>query len=116
MQIQYVLSYSIDLYFHDCKLTIEIDENGHSGRNIDYEIQSQKAIEQELGFKFIRTEPDKEDFDIFRASNKIFRHSKQSTKTTLINRISTRLLGFEFKSDNIIKSIAMKLIVKNNIA
>ena len=39
MQTQYnVLSYRIDLYFHDYKLAIEIDENGHSG-GIDYEIK-----------------------------------------------------------------------------
>ena len=36
MQTQYkVLSYRIDLYFHECKLAIEIDENEHSDRNID---------------------------------------------------------------------------------
>ena len=50
MQVQYnVLSDRIDLYFHDYKLAIEIDENGHSDRNIDYEIKRQKSIEQELG-------------------------------------------------------------------
>ena len=27
----------------------------------------QKAIEQELGYKFIRIDPDKEDFNVFRA-------------------------------------------------
>ena len=49
-----VLNYRIDLYFHDHKLTIETDENGHSDRNIDYEIKKQNAIEQELGCKLIR--------------------------------------------------------------
>ena len=40
MQTQYnVLSYRIDLYFHDYQLALEICENGHSDRNIDYEIQ-----------------------------------------------------------------------------
>ena len=40
MQTQYnVLSYRIDLYFHDYQLALEIYENGHSDRNIDYEIQ-----------------------------------------------------------------------------
>ena len=73
MQTQYnVLSYRIDLYFHDYKLTIEIDENGQSHGNIDYDIK--KAIEQELGCKFIRIDPDKEDFDVFRAIKEIFRH------------------------------------------
>ena len=49
---------------------------------------------------------------IFRAINEIFRHIKQSTKRTLIYRISTRLLWWEFKSDNITKSKAIKSIVK----
>ena len=81
MQTQYnVLSYGIDLYFHDYTLAIEIDENGHSDRNIDYEIKRQKVIEQELGCKFIRIDPDKEDLRIFRAINDIFRNIKQSTK------------------------------------
>ena len=62
MQTQYnVLGYRIDF-----KLVIEIDENGHSGKNIDYKIKQQKAIEQELGCKFIRNDPDKEGFNIFR--------------------------------------------------
>ena len=96
------------MYFHDYKLAIEIDENGHSNRNIDYQIKRQKAIEKELGCRFIRIDPGKEDFDIFRAISEIFRHIKQSTKKTVINKMSTRLLGLEFKSDNIIKSRAMK--------
>ena len=72
----------------------------------------QKAIEQEPGCTFIRIDPDKEEFDIFRAINKTFRHIKQSNKKTLMNKISARLLGLEFKSDNIIKSNAMKFIAK----
>ena len=68
------LDYRIDLYFHEYKLEIEIDENNHSNRNIDYEINRQKAIEQELGFKFIIIDPHKEEFDIFKAINEIFRH------------------------------------------
>ena len=111
MQTQYkALSYRIVLYFHDYKLAIEIDGNGHSDRNIDYEIKRQKVIKQEFGWKDIGIDLDKEDFDIFRAVNEIFRHIKQSYKKTLISRISTRLLGLEFKSDNIIKSKAMEFI------
>ena len=38
METQYqVLNYRIDLYFHEYKLTIEIDEKGHNNRNKDYE-------------------------------------------------------------------------------
>ena len=42
----------------------------------------------------------------------MFPHVKQSTKKTLINKISTRLLGSGFKSDNMIKWKAKKVIVK----
>ena len=65
MQAQHnFLSCRIDLYFHGYKLAIEIDENGDSDQNIDYEKKVQKAIEQELDCWFIRNDPDKEDFDI----------------------------------------------------
>ena len=54
-----------------------MDENGHSNRNFGYGIRRQKALEQKICCKFARTEPDKEDFDIFKAING---HIKQLTK------------------------------------
>ena len=40
MQTQYnVLRYNIDLYFHEYKLAIEVDELGHTNRNINNEIE-----------------------------------------------------------------------------
>ena len=110
MQTQYyVLGYMIDLYFHDKKVAIEIDENEHNDRSIDYKIKNQKAREEKFGWKFIRTDPNKENFDILRAINEKFRHIKQSTKKTLINKTSVRLLRFEFKSEKIIKSKAVNV-------
>ena len=47
---------------------------------MDYEIKIQKAIEQKLGCKFIRIDPNKEDFDIFRTISEILKHIKQLTK------------------------------------
>ena len=93
-----MLGYTVDLYFHDYRLAIEIEENGPSGRNIDYEMKRQKAIEQELGCEFNRIHIDKEDFDIYQAINELMRHikqsyiqlTKQSTKKTLIDKISMR--------------------------
>ena len=75
-----MLSYRTDLYFHDYELAIKIDENGHNNINIDYKIKRQKAVEQELDCKFIRNDPDKEDFDIFRTINEIFGHIKEPTR------------------------------------
>ena len=77
MQTQYsVLSYRIDLYFHKYKLAIEVDELGHADRNINNEIERQKALEKELNCVFVRINPDKKSFNIFKEINKIHRHIK----------------------------------------
>ena len=76
----YVLSYRIELYFQDYKLAIEIDQNGHSIRNIDFKIKRQIATEQGLSSKCIRIYPDKEKSDIFRAINEIFRQINNRLK------------------------------------
>ena len=97
MQTQYiVIGYRIDLYFHKYKLAIEVDKLGHSDKNIDYEIQRQRASEIELNCVFIRIDPDAADFNIFREINKIHRHIKKSSKKSLIGKISERLLELEF--------------------
>ena len=122
MQSQYtVLGYRIDLYFHKYKLAIEIDELGHNDRNIDYEIQRQKALERELDCVFIKINPDAIDFNIFKEINKIHRHinqltkqqTKRQTKESLIDNLSKRLLELEFKQHNQIKTRCLKWIVKN---
>ena len=54
MQTQYsVLSYRIDLYFYKCQLAVEVEELGHSDRNINDEIERQRALERELNCVFI---------------------------------------------------------------
>ena len=104
MQTQYtVIGYRIDLYFHEYKLAIEVDELGHTNRNINNEIERQKALEKELNCVFIRINPDEKDFNIFKEINKIHRHIKKSSKKSLIDKISKRLLELEFKQHNAIK-------------
>ena len=107
-----LLDYRIDLYFHEYKLAIEVDELGHDDRNIDYEIQRQRAIQKELGCVFIRINPDEENFNIFRIINKINTHIKKSTKKSLIDKISKRLLELEFNSNHSIITKALKRVVK----
>ena len=113
MQSQYsVLGYRIDFYFHKYKLAIEVDELGHNDRNIDYEIQRQKALERELNFVFIRINPDEKDFNILKAINKIQRLIKKSSKKSLIDKISKGLLELEFKSSHSIITKELKRVVK----
>ena len=117
MQAQYQVSgYRTDFYFHDYNLAIEIDELGHNDRNIDHEIQRQKAIEKELGFEFIRINPDEQKFDIFKAIYKIHRHIKKSAKNSLIGKISKALLEIDFWKYNSIKSKVLKYIAKKKLS
>ena len=60
-----VLGYRSNLYFHDYKLAVAVDEKGHKDRNIDHEIKRQKALEKEL------------DFNIYKVKNEIFRRIKE---------------------------------------
>ena len=114
MKTQYTfVGYSIDLYFHGYKLAIEVDELGHIDRNIDYELQRQRAIEKELGCVFIRINPDEKDFNIFKEINKIHRHIKKSTKKSLIDKISKGIFKLEFKSNHSVITNALKRVVKN---
>ena len=54
-----VLGYSLDAYFPMHKFAMKVDEQGHNDRDIDYEIERQKPIENKLGCEFIRINPAK---------------------------------------------------------
>ena len=58
----HVLGYYIGAYFIKHKLAIEVDQLGYRNRDINQEIQRQKVLEKELGCKFIRINPAKENF------------------------------------------------------
>ena len=121
MQTQYsVLGYRIDLCFDKYKLAIEVDEKSHKDRNINHEIERKKALERELDCKFIRIDPDEEDFNISKAINEIYGHIKksikklteESTKKSFIDELSNKLLRLEFKSNNSLKTKCLKYVVK----
>ena len=120
MQTQYtVLGYRIDLYFHKCKLAIEVDELGHNDRSD--ETQRQETLERELNCVFIRINPDAADFNICKEINTIHRHINQSTiqqtkqkiKKSIIDNISKELLEFEFKHHDQLLTKLLKWVVKN---
>ena len=120
------------LIFFKYKLGIEIDEYNHEGRNPNYEKSRQlitKKVDKKLrkkqieshGITTIRTNPDAADFDMNRLINQIYKHiiestknqTKVSTKKSLIDDLSKRLLELEFKSNHSIQSKCLKWVVKN---
>ena len=50
---KYIL-FKIDVYFNKFLLAVEIDEKGHTDRDLIFEEKRQKALEKKLGCKFIR--------------------------------------------------------------
>ena len=85
---------------------MEIDEKDHQDSDISREIERQKALQKELCCKFIRVNPDKENFNIFKAQNEIFRHIKES------NKESTKELKLELEKNNSIKTKCLKHVVE----
>ena len=51
--IKYIL-FKIDVYLNKFLLAVEIDEKGHTDRDLIFEEKRQKALEKKLGCKFIR--------------------------------------------------------------
>ena len=96
-------------------LVVETDEKGHDDRDPDYEKRRQKELEK-LCYHFIRINPDKIDFndceEFGRVSTYIAewikKQTEKSTKKLLIDDLSKRLLGLEFKSNHSIKSKCLK--------
>ena len=83
-----MLGYRIDLNFNGNKFAIKVDDDEHSDRNTDYEIKRPKTVEQDHSSKFIRIYPGKEDLDVYKAINEIFRHIKQFANQ--LNKQSTK--------------------------
>ena len=61
---------------------------------------------------FIRINPDEKKIIIFKEINEIHRNIKKSTKKSLVENLSKRLIELEFKSNHSIKSKCLKWIVK----
>lgn len=81
------LQYRIDLYFPEYCLALECDENRHNSEsNQLLDIGRQKDIQQVLGCRFIRFQPQKRGFNLFELLNSIFIHlsvhPKQSVEST----------------------------------
>ena len=58
---KYIL-FRIDIYFTEYSLAVEIDEKGHTDRDLIFEEKRQKAPEKKLKCKFIRINTSKENF------------------------------------------------------
>ena len=54
---------NIDVYFTEYVLAVEIDEKGHTNRDLIFEEKRQRALEKKFNCKFIRINTSKENYD-----------------------------------------------------
>ena len=67
---QYIL-FKIDIYFTKYCLAVEIDEKGHTDRDLEFEEKGQKATEKKLNCTFIRINTSKESFNVDHQASRI---------------------------------------------
>ena len=56
--------FRIDIYFTKYCLAVEIDEKGHTDRDLEFEKKRQEALEEKPNCIFIRINTNKENFDV----------------------------------------------------
>ena len=71
-----------DVYFTEYLLPVEIDEKGHTDRDLIFEEKRQKELEKKLGCKFIRINRSKEVYDAdYEASLVEYKHLPVNLRT-----------------------------------
>ena len=69
--------FRIDVYFTKYCLAVEIDEKGHTDRDLEFEKKGQEALEKKLKCTFIRFNTSKENFNVDYEASRIQTFSSQ---------------------------------------
>ena len=67
---EYIL-FRIDIYFTEYFVATEIDEKGHTDRDLIFEEKIQKALEKKLNCEFIRINTNRKNYDADYEASKI---------------------------------------------
>ena len=67
---KYIL-FRTDIYFIEYLLAVEINEKGHTDRDLIFEEKRQKALEKKLGRKFIKINTSKEGYNADYEASKV---------------------------------------------
>ena len=99
------LLFRIDVYFTKYFLAVEIDEKGHTDRDLIFEEKRQKGLEKKLDCEFIRINTSRENYDADYEAGRI------QTFISTSNKNEIKKLEDEFKK---LRLQSANLIVKNN--
>ena len=103
---QYIL-FRIDIYFTKYCLAIEIDEKGHTDRDLEFEKKRQEALEKKLNCTFIRINISKENFDLDYEDSRIqtfisqFKDNKNKTLEDEAEKLKLRLANLSVKNNDV---------------
>ena len=106
---KYIL-FRIDIYFSEYFLAVEIDEKGHTDRDLIFEEKRQEALEKKLGCKFIRinTSNGKNGYDLdYEVGN--VQALIYEFKSKKIKKLEDKVKEKEKKSNKKIKELEAKL-------
>ena len=101
---EYIL-FRIDVYFTKYFLAVEIDEEGHTDRDLIFEEKRQKALEKKLNCEFVRINTSRENYDAGYEVSRIQTFISGSNKNK-IKKLEDELKKLRLQSAN--------LSVKNN--
>ena len=84
--------FRIDVYFTEYCLAVEIDEKGHTDRDLIFEQKRQEALEKKLNCTFIRFNTSKENFEASKIQTFIsqFKNNKIKEKDNKIKEIDNK--------------------------
>ena len=104
--------FRIDVYVTKYCLAVEIDEKGHTDRDLTFEQKRQEALEKKLNWTFIRIHTSKENFNVYYEAIKIqtfisqFKGNKIKEKDNKIKELENEIKKLKLQ--------LAKLTVKNN--
>ena len=103
---QYIL-FRIDAYFSKYSLAVEIDEKGHTDRDLTLEQKRQEALEKKRNCKFIRINTSRENFDVDYEASRIqtfisqFKDNKNKELEDEIEKLKLQLANLGAKNNDV---------------
>ena len=99
--------FRIDIYFTKYCLALEIDEKGHTGRDLTFEQKRQEALEKKLNCIFIRINTSRENFDVYYEASRIrtfisqFKDNKNKELEDEIEKLKLQLANLSVKNNEV---------------
>ena len=99
--------FRIDIYFTKFCLAVEIDEKGHTDRDLIFEEKRQKALEKKLNCTFIRINTSRENFDVDYEATRMqtfiseFKDNRNKNIKDEIEKLKLQLENLSVKNNNV---------------